>query len=143
MGLAFSWTLFLQNSALGVHIMYGRKCLLHLFNLEMQELHLRFCLMTGMTFEKSKTGSFKTWLNINMSEILFDQMLKLFTVSVKSLIDNLLLVWYKKLKTFLEQIHYLPNLIVTIIEKNWFLPPPLQKFLWCFPVFTCSLDLNS
>ena len=53
-----------------------------------------------------------------MSEILFDQMLKLFTVSVKSLIDNLLTVWYKKVKTFLEQIHYLPNLIVTIIEKN-------------------------
>ena len=53
-----------------------------------------------------------------MSEILFDQMLKLFTVSVKNLIDNLLPVWYKKMKTFLEQIHYLPNLIVTIIEKN-------------------------
>ena len=53
-----------------------------------------------------------------MLEILFDQMLKLFTVSVKSLIDNLLPVWYKKMKAFLEQIHYLPNLIVTIIEKN-------------------------
>ena len=45
-------------------------------------------------------------------------MLKLFTVSVKSLIDDLLPVWYKKIKTFLEQIHYLPNLTVTIIEKN-------------------------
>ena len=56
-----------------------------------------------------------------MSEILFDQMLKLFTVSVKSLIDNLLTVWYKKVKTFLEQVHYLPNLIVTIIENGAFL----------------------
>ena len=45
-------------------------------------------------------------------------MLKLFTVSVKSLIDDLLPVWYKKIKTFLEQIHYLPNVIVTIIEKK-------------------------
>ena len=45
-------------------------------------------------------------------------MLKLFTASVKSLIDDPLQVWYKKIKTFLEQIHYLPNLIVTVIEKN-------------------------
>ena len=64
-------------------------------------------------------------------------MLKLFTVSVKSLIDDLLPVWYKKIKTFLEQIHYLLNLTVTIIEKNRFLPLPLHKHLWCFPVFTC------
>ena len=45
-------------------------------------------------------------------------MLKLFTVSVKSLTDNLCQFGTKKMKTFLEQIHYLPNLIVTIIEKN-------------------------
>ena len=45
-------------------------------------------------------------------------MLKPFTLSTKSLIDDLLPVWYKKMKTFLGQIHYLPNLIVTIIEKN-------------------------
>ena len=45
-------------------------------------------------------------------------MLKLFTVNVKSLIDDPLPVWYKKIKTFLEQIHYIPNVIVTIIEKK-------------------------
>ena len=99
-----------------------------------------FALWLEWLLKNSKLGV--SWLNKNMSEILFDQMLKLFTVSVKNLIDNLLPVWYKKMKTFLEQIHYLPNLIVTIIEKNWFLPPPLQKFLWYFPVFTCSPDLQ-
>ena len=45
-------------------------------------------------------------------------MLKLFTVNVKSLIDDPLPVWYKKIKAFLEQIHNLPNVIVTIIEKK-------------------------
>ena len=45
-------------------------------------------------------------------------MLKLFTVNVKSLIDDPLPVWYKKIKSFLEQIHNLPNVIVTIIEKK-------------------------
>ena len=45
-------------------------------------------------------------------------MLKLFTVSVKSLIDDPLPAWYKKIKTFLEQVHYLPNLMVTTTEKN-------------------------
>ena len=45
-------------------------------------------------------------------------MLKLFTVSVKSHIDHPLPVWYKKIKMFLEQIHYLPNLIVTFFEKK-------------------------
>ena len=43
-------------------------------------------------------------------------MLKLFTFSVKSLIADPLPNWYKKIKKFLEQIHYLPNLIVVIIE---------------------------
>ena len=70
-----------------------------------------------------------------MSEILFDQMLKLFTVNVKNLIDNLLPVWYKKMKTFLEQTHYLSNLIVTIIEKKLILtpsPPKIFMVLSCF-----------
>ena len=43
-------------------------------------------------------------------------MVKLFTFSVKSLIVDPLPVWYKKIKKFLQQIHYLPNLTVVIIE---------------------------
>ena len=63
-------------------------------------------------------------------------MLKLFTVNVKSLIDDPLPVWYKKIKTFLEQIHYLPNVIVTIIEKKKLIltrsPPQTLMVLSCF-----------
>ena len=51
-------------------------------------------------------------------------MVKLFTESVKSFIDDPLPVWNKKIKMFLEQIHYLPNLIVTIIEKTDSYPIP-------------------
>ena len=43
-------------------------------------------------------------------------MVKLFTFSVKSLVADPLPVWYKQIKKFLEQTHYLPNLIVVIIE---------------------------
>ena len=62
-------------------------------------------------------------------------MLKLFTVSVKSHIDHPLPVWYKKIKIFLEQIHYLPNLIVTFFEKKLILtpsPPQSLIVLFCF-----------
>ena len=63
-------------------------------------------------------------------------MLKLFTVNVKSLIDDPLPVWYKKIKTCLEQIHYIPNVIVTIIEKKKLIltpsPPQTLMVLSCF-----------
>lgn len=62
MRLAFSWTLFLENSALDVHIIYGWKFLLHPFNLGMLDLHLDFYLMNGMPLENFKIGSFLTKL---------------------------------------------------------------------------------